>query len=167
MLCLGDCGTYSVGGSRLETIKLLVSFTLWHRKGVAQRLGRSCASATVSLTSHALFQRLRRSDRFSDLAAHTLQRLLRSTIPSTVRFPQPLHTRASGRVAIRVIAAMVRRGVRIAIIAAMGIPPTATHGGAAAYATQMMELDWVRRHEWWRGTLRLCVGPTIAVFKCY
>lgn len=121
----------------------------------------------LSLTSHALFQRLRRSDRFSDLAAHTLQRLLRSTIPSTVRFQQPLHTRASGRVAIRVIAAMVRRGVRIAIIAAMGIPPTATHGGAAAYATQMMELDWVRRHEWWRWTLRLCMGPTIAVFKCY
>ena len=61
---------------------------------------------------------------------------------------------------------MVRSGVRIAIVAAMAIPADATHGGAAAYAEMLMEVDWCRRHDWWGWMLRLCMGPTIAVFKC-
>ena len=63
------------------------------------------------------------------------------------------------------LAAMVRRAVRIAILAAMAIPATATHGGSEATAKKMMELDWDKRHEWWGWTLRLCTGPTIAVFN--
>ena len=64
-------------------------------------------------------------------------------------------------------AAMVHAGERRAVIAAMGISPEATHGGAAEYAMLLMEVDWCRRHTWWGWTSRLSMGTTIAVFNCH